>query len=323
MTDPASRRNDEIENTLARTRDFVQLLFRINQLMQSASDLNYFHSRLLETLAEADNWDVAQIWFVKAEEEVIVGGAPSFGTNKFHELRQATLERRFTKGIGLPGRVWGTGRPVHIENLSKEGSMQFPRASVAANEGLTSGFAFPIKNNAQVIAVVEFFSCQLRKTDAENMTFFDNLGSFLGGYFLSKEAEQRTTEAEIFNRLVLDKSYHAFIAMDTRGVIVHWNRRAEKMFGWMRTEVLGKALADFIVPPRYRDAHVKGIYKFLATGAKGVLDKRVRAPAMTRDGREMTIELSIFAIELFDKTTFCSFAVDVSKELLPPDITLE
>lgn len=319
----AARRIEELETSLSRSRDFVSLLFRINQLMQSASDLNYFHSRLLETVAESEHWDVAQIWFVNNAEGIVVGGAPSFNTNKFPELRQATLERRFTKGIGLPGRVWGNGRPLHIESLAKETSMQFPRSAVTSACGLQSGFAFPIKSNAQVIAVVEMFSLSVRKADPESLEFFDNLGSFLGGYFLSKETEQKTIEADVFNRLILDRSYNAFIAMDTRGVVVQWNSRAEKMFGWMRAEVVGKALADFIVPSRYRDAHVKGIFRYLSTGNKVVLDKRIKAFAATRGGRELPIELSIFAIDLFNRKTFCAFIVDLSKELPPPDVVLD
>lgn len=323
MPDQQARRIEELEASLARSREFVTLMLRINQLMQSSSDLNYFHSRLLETLAEADHWDCAQIWFVKAEEDVIVGGAPSFGTNKFSEFRKASLERRFTKGIGVPGRVWGTGRPVHVENLEKESGMQLPRQQVAIKSGLVSGFAFAIRNNAQLLAVVEFFSTTPRKADAESIAFFDNLGAFLGGYFLSKEAEQKTVEAEIFNRLVLDRSYNAFVAIDTRGVVVQWNRRAEKMFGWLRSEILGKPLSDFILPARYADAHMKGIYRYLASGVKVVLDKRVRAPAMTKDGREIAVELSTFPIDLFDKKTFCAYIVDVGRQPPPPDIVLE
>src|SRR4051812_26711561 len=60
-------------------------------------------------------------------------------------------------------------------------------------------------------------------------------------------------------RLILDSAYDAFIAIDAGGVVIDWNRRAEKVFGWSREEALGRRLADLVIPPRYRDKHQLGL----------------------------------------------------------------
>jgi len=36
-------------------------------------------------------------------------------------------------------------------------------------------------------------------------------------------------------------------------VILDWNERAEKMFGWPREKSLGRTLAELIIPERYRE----------------------------------------------------------------------
>ena len=65
-------------------------------------------------------------------------------------------------------------------------------------------------------------------------------------------------------RLILDSAYDAIVAMDATGRIVDWNRQACTTFGWSREEVLGRSLAETIVPPSYREAHTRGLAHFLA-----------------------------------------------------------
>lgn len=67
-------------------------------------------------------------------------------------------------------------------------------------------------------------------------------------------------------RKILDSSADAFVAMDTRGYITEWNKAAEKMFGWTRTEAIGRTVAETIIPMRYREGHEQGIQHFRATG---------------------------------------------------------
>jgi two-component system CheB/CheR fusion protein len=102
---------------------------------------------------------------------------------------QATRERTFERGIGLPGRVWQTGEPQWIADVVWDGN--FPRAPVAAAEGLHAAFAFPIRLGAEVLGIVEFFSSEIRQPDADLLRMFATMGSQIG-HFL----ERRRIEAE-------------------------------------------------------------------------------------------------------------------------------
>src|SRR5436309_7455397 len=42
--------------------------------------------------------------------------------------------------------------------------------------------------------------------------------------------------------------------------------QAEATFGWPRAEVVGRSLADTIIPPRFREAHRLGLARYLETG---------------------------------------------------------
>jgi PAS domain S-box-containing protein len=112
---------------------------------------------------------------------------------------------------------------------------------------------------------------------------------------------------------VVERAYEAFVGMDASGNITGWNARAEAIFGWPRSEVIGRELADVIVPPQHRTAHREGLTKFLQTGVGPVLNKRIEITAWHRIGREFPVELAIWSVETSDGPAFNAFIQDISE----------
>jgi PAS domain S-box-containing protein len=112
---------------------------------------------------------------------------------------------------------------------------------------------------------------------------------------------------------VLELTHNAFVSIDEDGRIVHWNARAEGMFGLRREAVLGSPLADAIIPERYRDAHWQGLRRFLQTGEGTVLDQRLELSALRSDGSEFPVELTISALRASEEWSFHAFIADVSE----------
>ncbi len=112
---------------------------------------------------------------------------------------------------------------------------------------------------------------------------------------------------------VLELTHSAFVSMDEQGRITYWNARAEEMFGFEREAVLGKVLADTIVPERYRDAHWRGLRRFLQTGVGTILDRRLELSALCADGGEIPIEMTISALREGEGWSFHAFIADISE----------
>src|SRR2546422_9279295 len=127
-----------------------------------------------------------------------------------------------------------------------------------------------------------------------------------------KQAEDTLRESEERIRSVVDTAHEAFIAMDSEGRITDWNHQAESTFGWSRSEVTGQPLAQTIIPPQYREAHRRGLERFLATGQGPVLNTRIEITALHRDGHEFPVELTITPLRLGRIYTFNSFVHDIT-----------
>ncbi len=128
-----------------------------------------------------------------------------------------------------------------------------------------------------------------------------------------KEAEKQLKESKDRFRQILDTAAEAFVAMNGAGEITGWNRSAEETFGWPSEKALGRQLADVIVPERYREAHSRGIEKFLKTGKGPIMNKRIELMALHRDGREFPVEMTVSPVRVRGGFSFNAFMHDISE----------
>ncbi|MCW5798956.1 MAG: PAS domain S-box protein [Nitrospira sp.] len=126
-------------------------------------------------------------------------------------------------------------------------------------------------------------------------------------------AEGALRKSEGRTRLIIDTALSSVISMDEQGRIIGWNTQAEQTFGWTRQEAVGRMLTDTIIPPAQREAHQRGLKRFIKTGEGPILNKRIEISALRRDGTEFPIELAITPLRLENAYTFTAFVVDISE----------
>ncbi|HZI66672.1 MAG TPA: ATP-binding protein [Thermoanaerobaculia bacterium] len=130
------------------------------------------------------------------------------------------------------------------------------------------------------------------------------------------EREQRRI-AEVLRHLearksaVLETALEGIVTIDEGGKLVEFNPSAERIFGYRREEVLGRAMADLLIPERLRDAHHAGLERHLRTGEARVLSRRLEMPALRSDGTEFLVELTITRIAT-SPPFFTGFVRDIS-----------
>ena len=127
------------------------------------------------------------------------------------------------------------------------------------------------------------------------------------------QAERAVRKSEARTRLIIDTALSAVVGMDDKGAIIGWNTQAERIFGWTRQEAIGRAMTDTIIPYAHREAHQRGLERFLKTGDGPVLNRRIEITALRRDGTEFPIELAITPLRIENAYTFTAFVDDISE----------
>ncbi len=129
-------------------------------------------------------------------------------------------------------------------------------------------------------------------------------------------AERRSlelTEAEARRSAMLQSALDCIISMDHRGAIIDFNPAAERTFGYALSDAAGKKLADLIVPPSLREAHRRGLERYLETGEGPVLGKRIEISAMRADGSIFPVELAITRVFLEGPPIFTAYLRDLTE----------
>lgn len=125
-------------------------------------------------------WTVAHVYNRDDEWDELVSDGIWYLTDKVGSklFKTATEGWRFSVGVGLPGRVLETGKPLWIENLQADAN--FPRANEASAMGVRSAFAFPLLVGPKVVAVLEFFVSEGVEPDAAELEILALVGAQLG-----------------------------------------------------------------------------------------------------------------------------------------------
>ncbi len=125
--------------------------------------------------------------------------------------------------------------------------------------------------------------------------------------------EDELRNSEVRTRLIVETALDAVISINDKGVITGWNQQAEKIFGWSQAEIKDKTLTETIIPERYKEAHQRGLKRFLTTGKRKVSNQLIEITAVHKDGHEFPVELSIAPVKTKDSYTFNAFLRDITK----------
>lgn len=84
----------------------------------------------------------------------------------------------------------------------------------------------------------------------------------------------------------------AVIYADRDGIIRLWNAGAERVFGYSSGEAIARSL-DLIVPVKQRRRHWDGYQRVMETGQTAYAESLLAVPALTREGRRVSVEFSV------------------------------
>jgi PAS domain S-box-containing protein len=180
-----------------RTESRLALQYAVTRILSESLEVAESAQNILRTACQAFDWEVGVLWKVNALEAVLrcvdICHANSLPTPEFDQL---TRSAAFKKGVGLPGRIWESGKPCWVDNVVRDPN--FPRAPFALREGLRGAFGFPIMIGSEVWGVIEFFSPEIREPDDELMNLAAGIGGQIGQFTQRKRAEEE--RAELFER---------------------------------------------------------------------------------------------------------------------------
>lgn len=323
------QRTAAVEQLQRQTRHLNEIVETQTQLVRSQLNIEVFLEQVVQRMLTVTTATGAVVEMIHENDMV-------------YEAASGSVEQFI--GLHLPRIGSLSGLCVdRQEMLIAVDTRTDPRVNYAACEkvGAASMVVAPLLREGEPIGVLKIVSNVVDGFDAADLQTLRLMSGLLGaalGHQLQFEknrdllAERNITLRALRRELqrheeyeikligqrhrtenILEASHEAFISIDQHSIVREWNAQAARMFGWSKEEALGTALDELIIPPRYHEAHQRGIEHFLKTGEGPVLNRHIELPALRRDGTEIPLELTITVQREGDRVEFPCFLRDISE----------
>lgn len=110
---------------------------------------------------------------------------------------------------------------------------------------------------------------------------------------------------------ILDTVPDAMIVIDSRGDIVNFSRAAERLFGYVQDEVLGKNV-KILMPGPYRQSHDGYMERYERTGERRIIGIGRVVVGERKDGSTFPMELAVGEMRSANQRFFTGFVRDLT-----------
>ncbi|MBI3005871.1 MAG: PAS domain S-box protein [Ignavibacteriales bacterium] len=215
-------------------------------LAESGSLADALH-KVLKALCIVGGWDYGEMWNLDATKVHLYFDG-FWHDPRIHAQTLLDVSRRTTIGYGsdIPGKVWVGGKPMWLKELAI--GQENPRNVQLKELGFHTAVAFPIRDLISLLGVIVLFRQEHRDLDKNLIEMFLSLGTQIGDFVKRKRAEEALQQSEQRFRALIEQSSDAITLLSAKGNIVYMSPSAERMFGYLPGEFLGRNAFEFVHP---------------------------------------------------------------------------
>jgi PAS domain S-box-containing protein len=207
-----------------RTERRLVAQYTVTRVLSESATLDEAAPKILQAICENLDYRVGALWQVEREPDVLrcveTWHMPSTSETEFEVISKG---RTFTRGVGLPGRVWASGEPISVEDILTDNN--FPRASFAEKGNLHGAVAFPLLIGSEILGVIEFFTNKIRQPDEDLLQMMSAVGSQIGLFIERRRVEANLQISEQSYRYLADAMPQIVWTARPDGYTDYYNRR--------------------------------------------------------------------------------------------------
>lgn len=279
-----------------------------SMIVQADLDLNAFMQMVVDTLQELTAAKGVVVELVEGDYMVYRCASAAIAHH---------VGTRLLGSNSLSGLCVRTAEVLRCDDAETDSRVD---AAACRKVGVRSMVCTPLFEAGIPVGVLKVMSEKASGFDDEDVQSLGLMAGALGAALGKQVAFETMThmaaqvrESEERMRTILEHANDAVISTDQGGYVTQWNRAAERLFGWNRDEVMGRNVAELVVPPAMREAFNAALPRFIQSGAWAAMNVREETRAANREGKELQVEVSLNANNLAGKLEFTAFVHDISE----------
>ena len=267
--------------------------------------VNYLYRGVLERLRQL-RAEAGQIWLLNADGDVLLGPDPADEwafmypdrpgrgfAQRFPAVWRAAREGNTIGQFDADGDLYSY---VRIVPAATAQTMMVQRgAAVAA--GAPTWFVITRLTETAAAARTESVRNNLTVVGSSLLVVFLVISWLIARYWdYRRGAQQQIQQSEARFRGLLDAAPDAILIADEQGRIVLTNARTETMFGYPRSELIGRPV-ELLVPHRFRGGHAALRDGYIASPSVRPMGARLELYGQRRDGSEVPVAISLSPVQ--------------------------
>ncbi len=165
------------------------------RVLAEAATIEEAIPKILCALCESLGWQLGEYWSIT--EDNVLRCLESWQVESLQSqkiLQNFSTSITFAPGVGLPGRIWMSGTPQWIVDVTQDS--HFLRGTNALNSGLYSAFGFPVISNSKILGVLTFFNLDKKPLDEDLLKMMTTIGSQIGLFIERQFAKEALQQSE-------------------------------------------------------------------------------------------------------------------------------
>ena len=187
------------------------------------------------------------------------------------------------------GYTLKSSKPVVVYDLNTE--TRFSGPELLHDHKVISGISIVIPGENSPWGVLGTHSTQHKTFTKNDVNFLHSISNLLANAIVRKNIEDTLIESEEKYRKLIETAQDAIVC-DENGIITIWNKSAERIFGYLMSEIIGKPVST-IIPERHNEQHMQGMKRFQESDMTKIMDKVTEISGKAKDGTEFPIEMSL------------------------------
>jgi len=171
-----------------RAEQMIALEYAVARCLDGADGTSEALRAVIRALCQTLNWECGR--YLRVDE--LAGKLRpveywSISDETLQGFLSAAREFSYAPGEGMAGKVWQSGQPLWIPDITKDARAL--TAIFKAQSGIRGAFVFPVKAEGKTIGVLTFHSREIREPDAQLLAAAREIGNQVGGFMRRRHGE--------------------------------------------------------------------------------------------------------------------------------------